>query len=64
MNKDPTEIKTFCAFYKNVYLSDEDPDPDEILSFLNNLNLPQLDKETTDYLEMTKTLQEFHKALH
>ena len=60
----PEEInKTFLDFYTNLYSTTNSPNQDDINSFLNNINLPQLTEDQINSLEKPFTITEFHNAL-
>ena len=45
---DPEKInKCFAVFYERVYQSQGEPDPDEMETFFENLDLPKLSAESS-----------------
>lgn len=56
---DPIEINdTFRDFYFNLYTSSAPHDKASMMTFLDNINFPQVDTEAKDSLEETVKLQE------
>lgn len=61
----PQEINnTFRQFYSCLYSAGTQPSQYEIDSFLNNLDLPSLTTEESNFLEQPITSEELIKALH
>ena len=61
----PAEInKIFRSFYANFYSSDKDPSQEDINSFLNSTDLPQLNKGQTNILDTPITQYELLTALN
>uniref|UniRef100_A0A8C5HQA3 Reverse transcriptase domain-containing protein n=1 Tax=Gouania willdenowi TaxID=441366 RepID=A0A8C5HQA3_GOUWI len=60
----PQDINNiFHDYYQNLYSSNLNPDPEDIKTFLNKLNLPQLTIDQKTTLDSPLTLQELQNAL-
>ncbi len=53
----------FWEYYRNKYLSNTEPDPSRIQSFLDNLQLPKLSKQAADILDTPLTVNSITSQL-
>ncbi len=60
----PQEINhIFYTYYQNLYSAADNPIPEDIQAFLNNLYLPQLSTEHKTLLDTPLTINELQSAL-
>lgn len=64
LTSNPTVInQTFMSFFERLYISETQPNTDNLNKFFDQLNLNSLSKEEADSLDSEITLEELHKAV-